>query len=68
MTTIVTGAAGFVGLNIVEALLSRGEDVVAFDLAPPPPAARAEFASRPGRLRVVEGDVRDDGALAALFR
>ncbi|HTP97436.1 MAG TPA: NAD(P)-dependent oxidoreductase, partial [Burkholderiales bacterium] len=25
-------------------------------------------ASRPGRLRVVEGDVRDDGALAALFR
>jgi UDP-glucuronate 4-epimerase len=31
MTTIVTGAAGFIGFHVTQALLARGEDVVGID-------------------------------------
>jgi nucleoside-diphosphate-sugar epimerase len=63
MAVLVTGAAGFVGLNLLEALLGRGEAVVAFDAKPVPDAALADFASLPGRLDVVGGDVRDREAI-----
>ena len=32
---LVTGGAGFVGLNVVEQLRARGDDVVVYDLDPP---------------------------------
>jgi nucleoside-diphosphate-sugar epimerase len=64
---LITGGAGFVGLNVTEALLARGEAVVIFGReALPPPAARA-FAPLPGQLAVVQGDVRDAAALRAVF-
>ena len=65
---LVTGGAGFVGLNVVEALLARGEHVVVFgrEAALPDPATRL-FAALPGRLEVVQGDVRDAAALRNLF-
>lgn len=67
MAVLVTGGAGFVGLNLVEALLARGETVVVFGReALPAPAARA-FAALPGKLTVMEGDVRDASALGAAF-
>ena len=31
MTTIVTGAAGFIGFHVCQALLKRGEDVIGVD-------------------------------------
>ena len=34
---MVTGGTGFIGRRIVRELTDRGEDVVCFDLAPPPP-------------------------------
>ncbi len=37
MTVLVTGAAGYIGSNIVRTLLEQGEEVVGFDVAPPPP-------------------------------
>lgn len=66
---LVTGGAGFVGLNLVEALLARGEHVVVFgrEAALPAPASML-FAALPGRLEVIQGDVQDDAALRALFR
>jgi nucleoside-diphosphate-sugar epimerase len=33
---LVTGGAGFVGLNVVEQLLARGDEVLICDLTPPP--------------------------------
>lgn len=66
---LVTGGAGFVGLNLVEALLARAEHVVVFghEAALPDPAP-AVFARLPGRLEVVQGDVRDEAALREVFR
>ena len=68
-SVLVTGGAGFVGLNLVEALLARGEHVVVFgrEAAFPDDAAR-DFAALPGRVLVVQGDVQDAGALRAVFR
>ncbi len=67
MPVLVTGAAGFVGLALVEHLLARGEHVVGVDLAPPPPEAREVFASLPGRFDAVAADVRDADALREAF-
>ncbi len=36
MTVMVTGGTGFIGRRIVRELAQRGENVVCFDLAPPP--------------------------------
>jgi nucleoside-diphosphate-sugar epimerase len=67
MPVLVTGASGFVGLNVCEALLGRGAEVVAFDAQAVPESARRAFASLPGALEEVVGDVRDDAALERLF-
>jgi nucleoside-diphosphate-sugar epimerase len=64
---LITGGAGFVGLCVTEALLARGEEVVIFGREPLPEAAARVFAPLPGRLRVVQGDVRDAPALGAVF-
>ncbi|WP_019030512.1 NAD-dependent epimerase/dehydratase family protein [Salinispora arenicola] len=59
MTTVrrclVTGGFGFLGSHVVERLLHRGDEVVVYDPAGPPPDLRAPA----GRLRHVPGDVRD---------
>lgn len=68
MTVLISGATGFVGLNLMEALLARGEDVVSFALDEPPEQARSRFASLPGRLTVERGDVGDTDAFTACLR
>ena len=63
MKTIIFGGAGFAGLNIAEALLKQGRDVVVFDRAEVPAAARAAFGAYLGKLETVRGDVMDVGAV-----
>ncbi len=58
MTIFVTGGSGFVGLNLLEALLDRGDSVVSLSLSPPPERAKRVFDRLPGTLRHVNGDVR----------
>jgi UDP-glucuronate 4-epimerase len=68
MTAFVTGATGFIGLAVTEALLERGERVVGFDLAPVPEHASRTFAGLPGKFEQVAGDVCDAEALKAALR
>ena len=66
MSTLITGAAGFVGLNLTESLLRRGDDVVVFDARPDLPSdATDAFRDLPGSLAYVRGDVLDADAMLA---
>jgi UDP-glucuronate 4-epimerase len=57
MAILVTGAAGFVALNIVEHLLSAGRDVIGLDRIPLPPRAARDFAALPGRFTLIGGSI-----------
>lgn len=67
MAVMVTGGTGFVGLNLVEALLRRGEHVVVVALDDIPASARRVFATLPGRLTAERADVTDTAAITALL-
>ncbi|HXU88192.1 MAG TPA: NAD(P)-dependent oxidoreductase [Methylomirabilota bacterium] len=62
---LVTGAAGFVTVNVVRALAARGHEVVALDRRPPDEAARS-YAGPSVRWSV--GDVRDAEVLGRVFK
>lgn len=68
MAVLITGASGFVGLAVTEALLERGADVIGFDRQGLPEEARRRFASLPGSLVTVEGDVRSAADLDRALR
>ena len=69
---LVTGAAGFIGSHLAEALLARGDEVIGFDNFDPfyPRAVKernlAPLKAHPG-FRFVEGDINDPGRLADLL-
>jgi nucleoside-diphosphate-sugar epimerase len=57
---LLTGGSGFVGLNVAEQLLARGEEVVLFDLSPPPRTFKKKFLFE-------RGDVTDRHTLENVF-
>ena len=67
MKVLVTGGTGFVGLNIVEALLARGDEVIVASDVTLPAYARSVFERLPGKLTDVRADVADSAAVDALF-
>lgn len=56
--TLITGGAGFLGINLVRSLLSRGLPVVSFDIA------SFDYPER-SRITVVTGDIRNRDELRA---
>ncbi len=58
-TALVTGGCGFLGSYLIPALLERGIDVVALDLAEPRPSSWAGL----GRVRYVRGDLASEADL-----
>ncbi len=72
MTTLVTGAAGFIGMHLALRLARDGDDVVGVDNFDPYydvalKRARAALLTRAG-VQCVELDLADAQATAALFR
>ncbi len=59
MRVLVTGASGFVGVNLVEALLARGHEVVAMSLDAYP---------GPGRMTEIRGDTTDTALVERVMR
>ncbi len=66
MTALVTGGAGFIGSNLVDALIERGEDVVVVDDLSTGRRANLDGALAQGAA-LHELDVCDADALRALF-
>lgn len=66
MKAVVTGGAGFIGSNLVDALLERGDEVVIVDNLTTGKRENVEQALANG-ARLVEADIRDGEALRDLF-
>jgi UDP-glucose 4-epimerase len=66
MKAVVTGGAGFIGSNLVDALIERGDEVVIVDNLTTGKRGNAEQALANG-ARMVEADIRDGQALVDLF-
>jgi UDP-glucose 4-epimerase len=65
MKCLVTGGAGFIGSNLVDALLARGDDVTIVDDLSTGRLSNLDAALAAG-AELVELDIRDAGALAEL--
>ena len=63
MATLVTGGTGFVGSNIVKALLQRGHEVVCFDLVAPDGLTRKYAEPWSDEVSFVQGDILSKGDL-----
>jgi UDP-glucose 4-epimerase len=59
MRSLVTGGAGFIGSHLVEALVRRGDQVVAYDNFSTGRRRFLENAARSGRFELIEGDTLD---------
>jgi nucleoside-diphosphate-sugar epimerase len=57
---LLTGGSGFMGLNVAEQLLARGDELLIYDRSPPPRGFRGDF-------RFETGDVTDPNRLADIF-
>ena len=66
MRALVTGGAGFVGSNLVDALLGRGDEVVVLDDLSTGRRANLDSALTAGAL-LVEGDITDSRPIGTLF-
>jgi UDP-glucose 4-epimerase len=66
MRALVTGGAGFIGSNIVDALLDRGDEVIVVDDLSTGRASNLEGAQRRG-ITFHEADIRDGESLQRIF-
>jgi len=65
---IVTGAAGFIGSNVVDRLLADGHDVVGYDNFSTGQRRFLEEAQRSPHFTLVEGDTLDRDRLTRAFK
>jgi nucleoside-diphosphate-sugar epimerase len=65
MAIFVTGAGGFLGRALIDALIDKGMPVLAFDCQEPPPEIIARWK---GKAEFRQGDIGDEGLIAGLIR
>src|SRR3954468_6678656 len=68
MTYFVTGAAGFIGSNLIDRLLADGRNVVGYDNLSTGRLRFLESASANPNFRFVKGDLLDTQALARAMK
>jgi UDP-glucose 4-epimerase len=68
MTYLVTGGAGFIGSHLVDALLARGDSVIALDNLATGSRANLSEAAKNAGFRFVHGSVLDDLVVDELMR
>lgn len=68
MSVLLTGGSGFIGLNIAEALLDEGADIVLYGTQPPRPEAVAAFGRKSRRFHFVQGNVLDKQQLDSTWK
>src|ERR671914_787992 len=61
-TVLVTGGAGFLGINLIRYLVERGYAAVSLDIAP------FTYPDPRDRITVIDGDIRDAATVAAAMR
>ena len=66
MKSLVSGGAGFIGSNLVDALLARGDEVTVIDDLSTGRAQNLDAALAAG-ARMVEADIRDGDGVARVF-
>lgn len=60
MKVLITGGAGFLGINLIRYLLDRNYEIVSLDIAP------FEYPEK-DRIRHVRGDIRDAAVVASVM-
>src|SRR5690625_3602367 len=68
MTILITGGAGFVGLAMVEELLTAGHNVITYAPEPVPKNIQDYFALLKGQLYCETGDICDIEGLNHVLR
>ncbi len=63
MRVLITGGAGFIGSNVADALIARGDEVVIYDNFATGQRAFIASADSSSNAAVVEGDILDENTL-----